>query len=124
MLIPVLVLLAAACSSSFGGDGAASSLVLVNRTDHALLYVAFNLEEAALVDPNPFIDPADAPERLVPAGTERTLDLPDYTGGGVVLFLYEIPAQDRAGPVPLSRTLQFTAAELARSRGRMVVEDA
>lgn len=122
MLIPVLVLLAAACSSSFGGEGSGSPLVLVNRTDHALLYVAFNLEEAALVDPNPLIDPQDAPERLVPAGAERTIDLPDYSGQGVVLFLYDIPAQDRAGPVPLSRTLQFTAAELARSRGRMVVE--
>ncbi|HEY0015851.1 MAG TPA: hypothetical protein VGC13_06010 [Longimicrobium sp.] len=121
LLTLLLVAFAAACSTPFGGgDGPP---VLVNRTRNALLYVAFDLRDGPLVDPNPAIDPADAPERLVAAGDQRAIILADYSGEGVLLFLYEIPAQDRAGPVPLSRTLRVTQAELLRNRGRIVIDE-
>jgi hypothetical protein len=121
LLTVLLVAFAAACSTPFGGgDG---HPVLVNRTANALLYVVFDLQDGPLVDPNPAIDPADAPERVVAAGDQRTILLDDYSGEGVLLFLYAIPAQDRAGPVPLGRILEVTQAELLRSRGRIVIDE-
>ena len=118
LLLPLL----AACSSSSlgGGDG---SPVLVNRTGNALLYVAFDLALAPMVDPNPAIDPADAPERVVASGEQRPIEIADNESGGVLLFIYEIPATDRAGPVPLSRTVQVTSAELLRMNNRIVIDD-
>jgi hypothetical protein len=122
LIAALLMALAAACSNASlsGGDG---SPVLVNRTGNAVLYVAFDLSEAPLVDPNPAIDPLDAPERLVAAGDQRPLDIAEYEGGGVLLFIYQIPASDRAGPVPLSRTLRVTREELARMGNRIVLDD-
>jgi hypothetical protein len=122
MLITILVSLAAACSAPIGAGGDGRP-VLVNRTDNALLYVAFNLDQAGLVDPNPAIDPKDAPERLVAAGAQTVIDLPDYSGEGVLLFIYEIPAQDRAGPVPLSRTVRISPEDLLRAQNRIIIED-
>ncbi|HLM66929.1 MAG TPA: hypothetical protein VK358_05335, partial [Longimicrobium sp.] len=122
LILSLLAALLAACSSSSlgGGDGRP---VLVNRTGNAVLYAAFNLSEAPLVDPNPALDPAEAPERLVAAGDQRPLAIVDYEGGGVLLFIYEIPATDRAGPVPLSRTIRLTREELARMNNRIVLDE-
>ena len=120
MLIPILVSLAAACSTPPGGTDAGP--VLVNRTANALLYVAFNLADAALVDPNPALDPAEAPDRRVAAGAQQAIDIPDYAAEGVLLFIYEIPP-DHAGPVPLSRTVRVTQAELLGMQNRIVIED-
>src|SRR5688572_17510991 len=61
LILPILLL--AACSTPSGKDG--GGVVLVNRTDNALLYMAFDLEDGPLVDPNPAIDPRNTPERLV-----------------------------------------------------------
>jgi hypothetical protein len=123
MLIAALLMpLLAACSSSSlgGGDG---QPVLVNRTGNAVLYVAFDLSQAPLVDPNPAIDPAEAPERLVAAGDQRPITIEGYEGEGVLLFIYEIPAMDRAGPVPLSRTVRLTREELARTGNRIILDE-
>jgi hypothetical protein len=125
MLIPILLVsLAAACTSanSYGND-AAFGPVLVNRTENALIYSVFPLEEAGLVDPNPAIDPAEAAERRVPAGEERAMTISGWPGDGVVVFIYEIPANHAGGTVPLSRTLQVTGEDLARTQGRIVVEN-
>ena len=121
LIAAVLLPLLASCSNASlsGRDG---NPVLVNRTGNALLYVAFDLSQAALVDPNPAIDPADAPERLVAAGDQRTLSIAEYEEG-VLLFIYEISATDRSGPVPLSRTVRLTRAELLRMNNRIVLDD-
>ncbi len=122
LLIVLLVSLVAACSTPFAADGD-SRPVLVNQSSNALLYVAFDIGDGTAVDPNPAIDPADAPDRLVAAGGERAIDLADYSGEGVLLFIYKIPAQDYAGPVPLTRTLQVSRAELRQNRGRIVIHE-
>lgn len=125
MLIPILlVALAAACSSasSYGND-LAYAPVLVNRTDHAVVYAVFLLEEAGLVDPNPAIDPAEAADRRVPAGEERQMTISGWAGDGVMVFIYDIPPNHAGGRVPLSRTLQITGEELARMHGRIIIED-
>lgn len=116
----LLPLLALACSSASvsGGDGVP---VLVNRTGGALLYAAFDLSAAALVDPQPALDPAEAQDRLVAAGEEQPLRIDGYEEG-VLLFIYEVPAADRAGPVPLSRTVRVTREELLRMNNRIVLE--
>jgi hypothetical protein len=119
LLIVILAALAA-CVTPFGEGGDPRPL-LVNRTGNALLYVAFGLEDAPLVDPNPAIDPADAPERLVADGAELAIEVSGYSGSGVLLFIYEIPAQDHAGPVPISRTIRVSRAQLLRADGRIVI---
>lgn len=121
LVAALLVVLLAACSASpvSGGGG---TPVLVNRTGNALLYVAMNLSAAPLVDPMPAMDPANAPERLVAAGDQRPIVIADYEGDGVLLFIYEIPAADRAGPVPLSRTVSLTRAELLLAGNRIVLD--
>lgn len=121
MLIPILVSLAAACSTPPGETEAGP--VLVNRTGNALLYVAFNLADGALVDPNPAIDPAEAPERIVAAGAQQAIDIPDYAVEGVLLFIYEIPSPDHTGPVPLSRTVRVTHPELLAMQNRIVIAE-
>lgn len=121
LLTVVLAGLVAACSSSLGGAGA-SGPVLVNRTGNALLFVAMNQSAAGLVDPNPALNVEENRERLVAAGDERAIEIPDYEGEGVLLFIYEIPAADHAGPVPLTRTVQVTREELLRMNNRIVVE--
>lgn len=123
MLITVVtVLLLAACAAPAGGSGSTAAPVLVNRTANAFVYVAFDLAEGALVDPNPAIDPAAMPERVMAAGAEAEIDVEETSGEGVLLFLYEIPAPSAAGPVPLSRTVRVTRAELIASGGRIVIE--
>jgi hypothetical protein len=121
LLVALCLPLVAACANSFGGDG--GGVVLANRTARAFLYVAFDLADAPLVDPNPAIDPAEAPERLVAAGEQRTIEVPGDSGEGVLLFLYEIPSQDHAGPVPLSRTVRVPAADLRRLHNRIVIDE-
>jgi hypothetical protein len=118
LLTTLAFVLLAACANSFSGDG--GGIVLANRTDHALLYAAFGLADAALVDPNPAIDPAQAPERRVPAGEQRTLQVSGDPAEGVVLFLYDIPP-GHAGPVPLSRTVRVTAEELRQMQNRIAI---
>lgn len=120
MLLPILMLLAA-CPDPFGG-AAAGDVVLANRTANAFVYVAFDLADGPLVDPNPAIDPAQAPERVVAPGEARSIDITDYSGEGVLLFIYEIPATDQAGPVPLSRTVRVSAGELRRMNNRIVID--
>lgn len=117
LLVPLL----AACSGVFVSGGGGTP-VLVNRTGHALLYVAFGLSQAALVDPSPALDPASAPERLVPDGDQRPITLAEEDGEGLVLFIYDIPVADRAGPVPLSRTVRLTHDELLRMNHRIVLD--
>lgn len=116
------VLLLAACAAPVAERGSAAAPVLVNRTATAFVYVAFDLADAGLVDPNPAIDPAAAPEHVVAAGAEAEIQVEQTSGEGVLLFLYEIPAGGHAGPVPLSRTVRVTRAELAASGGRIVIE--
>lgn len=122
LLAAASILLLAACAAPVGEGGSADAPVLVNRTANAFIYVAFDLEDAALVDPNPSLDPAQVPERIVAAGGEVEIDVQQTSGEGVLLFLYEIPAHDVAGPVPLTRTLRVTRAELVASRGRIVID--
>ncbi|HEX6039353.1 hypothetical protein [Longimicrobium sp.] len=125
MLIAALsVLLLAACADPAGGNGSAAAPVLVNRTATAFVYAAFDLADAGLVDPNPAIDPAMVPERVVAAGAEAEIQVEQTSGEGVLLFLYEIPAGDHAGPVSLSRTVRVTRAELIASGGRIVIDPA
>ncbi len=122
MLLTLVVAgLVAACSSSLGGGGE-SGLMLVNRTGSALLFVAMDLSASGLVDPNPALNVEENRERLVAAGEERAIEIPDYAGEGVLLFLYEVPAADHAGPVPLTRTVQVTREELLRMNNRIVIE--
>jgi hypothetical protein len=122
LLTLVLAGLVAACSSSLGGGGGEGGPMLVNRTGNALLFVAMNASAAGLVDPNPALSVEENRERLVAAGDERAIEIPDYEGEGVLLFLYEIPAADHAGPVPLTRMVQVTREELLRMNNRIVVE--
>jgi hypothetical protein len=122
LLIVLLVSLVAACSTPLAGDGD-SRPVLVNQSSNALLYVAFDIGDGTAVDPNPAIDPADAPERVVAAGGQRAINITDYSGDGVLLFIYKIPAQDYAGPVPLTRIMQIPRAELLQNRGRIVIDE-
>lgn len=121
LLAAVSVLLLAACAAP-PATGRSAAPVLVNRTANALIYAAFDLEEAALVDPNPAIDPASARDRTVPAGAEAQIAYDETSGEGVLLFLYEIPAGNPAGSVPLSRTVRVTRAELQASQGRIVID--
>lgn len=122
MLLTLVVAgLVAACSSSLGGHGD-SGPVLVNRTGGALLFVGMNLSASGLVDPQPALRPDEHAERRVAAGEERAIVIPDYEGEGVLLFLYEIPAADHAGPVPLSRTVQVTREQLLRMNDRIVIQ--
>ena len=57
------------------------------------------------------------------AGEQRSIVIPEKESGGVLLFIYEIPAADRAGPVPLSRTVRLTREELLRMNNRIVLDD-
>ncbi|HST60341.1 MAG TPA: hypothetical protein VLK84_16660 [Longimicrobium sp.] len=123
MLLTLVVAgLVAACSSSLGGGGDGGGPVLVNRTGGALLFVAMDLSASGLVDPNPALNVEEHRDKLVAAGEERAIEIPDYAGDGVLLFIYEIPAADHAGPVPLTRTVQVTREELLRMNGRIVIE--
>lgn len=119
LLLPILVLLAA-CPDPFSGGGE-GGVTLANRTDNAFVYVAFDLADGPLVDPNPAIDPAQVPGRIIAPGEARSIDITDYSGEGVLLFIYEIPATDQAGPVPLSRTVRVSAGELRRMNNRIVI---
>jgi hypothetical protein len=121
LLLPIVVMLAA-CAGPFAGDGA-GDVVLANRTDHPLLFVALDLGLGPVVDPMPQMDPTQHPERLVEAGAQRTIDVPHYTGEGVLLFLYESPAQDHAGPWPLTRVVQVKEEELLRMHNRIVIDE-
>lgn len=122
LLIVILAALSAACSTPFGAGGDSPPLV-VNRTSNAFIYSAFDLKDAPLIDPLPAIDPARVPERLVAAGGQAALNLTDYSGTGVLLFLYEIPSRDHAGPVPLSGSVRVTHAELLLKHHRIVIDE-
>lgn len=121
LLLPFVMLLAA-CPNPFAGDGS-RTVTLANRSSNAFIYVAIDLQAGPVVDPNPAIDPAQVPERIIAPGEARPLDIHDYSGEGVLLFLYEIPHTDQAGPVPLSRIVRVTAGELARMHHRIVIDD-
>jgi hypothetical protein len=122
LLIVIVAALAAACSMPFGAGGDSRAL-LVNQTRNAFVYSAIELKDAPLFDPMPAVDPARASERVVAAGGQAALDLPDYSGTGVLVFLYEIPSQDHAGPVPLSRAVRVTHGELLRMHHRIVIDE-
>jgi len=122
LLAALALLLLAGCADPFGGGGKVRP-VLVNRTATPLLYVAFDLADGPLIDPNPVIDPADAPEQVVQAGTQRPIAVSGDSGQGVLLFLYEFPSAEHAGIVPLSRTVTVSAGELVRSHARIVIDE-
>ncbi|HEX6912187.1 MAG TPA: hypothetical protein VF142_17420 [Longimicrobium sp.] len=121
LLLPFVMLLAA-CPDPFAGGGS-RTVMLANGSSNAFVYVAIDLRDGPVVDPNPAIDPAQVPERIIAPGEARPLDVHDYSGEGVLLFLYEIPATDQAGPVPLSRIVRVTAGDLARMHNRIVIDD-
>jgi hypothetical protein len=118
LLLPLLLL--SACSTLFGTDDP-RRLVLANRTDNALLYVAFG--SGPVVDPQPALEFAENRDRMVAAGEQRAIEVSSYTGEGVTVFVYEIPSQDHAGAVPLTRTLRVSERDLARTHGRIIVDE-
>jgi hypothetical protein len=120
LLLP-LTLLLAACPNPFSSGG--GPVTLANQSANAFVYVAIDLEDAPLVDPAPTIDPAQVPERIITPGEARSLDIADYSGSGVVLFLYEIPHTDQAGPVPMTRIVRVNASQLARMDHRIVIDE-
>lgn len=122
MLALFTVLLMAACANPFSGGGA-GDVLLVNRTDRALLYLALPRADAAVVDPNPAWNPQEHLDRMVAAGEERWIDVEGSAADGVVLFLYAVPPADMVSPVPLWRVLAVEGGELRRMSNRVVVQD-
>ncbi len=121
LLLPLLTMLAA-CANPFSGDGG-PGVTLANESSRAVVFSAVDLRYGPLVDPVPALDPAQVPERVLVPGEARALDIPEYSGEGVLLFLYEVPAGHAGGPVPFTRIVQVTAAELARLHHRVVLAD-
>lgn len=114
--------LLSACGDVVGSSGGA--LRIVNATEQALLYVAYELEESHAVDPNPELRVEDHPDRLVASGESSAMRVDGYSAGDDVrVFLYAVPPQDVAGPVQLTRMITVTRGELERAQRRVIVDE-
>lgn len=121
-LVLGLALAGLACAPVWSGG---ADLTLANRTDAALLYLAMDAESARLVDPNPLWRVADHLERLVEPGQEVAIEAEGYRRGrGVTVFLYAVPAGDRASAMaPLVEVVTLTAPQLRAAGYRVVVRE-
>ncbi|HEX8359132.1 MAG TPA: hypothetical protein VF613_03375 [Longimicrobium sp.] len=120
-LCAVLPLVLAACAQGVATSQAGGDLTLENRTGRAVMYHAIELEASHLMDPAPEWRVGDRPERLVPAGGRREVQVEGYKrGDGVRLFIYVVDAA--AEKATLARTLTVSGEELRRTGYRVVVE--
>lgn len=122
LLLLGLAALLSGCDGLLGPNGGA--LRIVNATEQALLYVAYELEESHAVDPHPTLRVEEHPDRLVPPGEGAAMRVDGYSAGDAVrVFVYAVPPQDIAGPVALTRVITATSAELERAHRRVIVDE-
>lgn len=116
LLLLAFACLGYACFSPPPGDGSEAGVWVENAGENAVLFSIFELEQSNLVDPAPTMQVEEHPDRLLAPGERRMVQVEGYARGGAVrLFLYDVPAGRRSGPVPQSRMITVTPAELQRS---------
>ena len=105
-----------ACFSPSPGGGSEAGVWVENAGDDAVLFSIYELEQSSLVDPAPTMQVEEHLDRLLGPGERRMVQVEDYArGDDVRLFLYDVPAGQRSGPVSQSRMLTVTHQELLRS---------
>lgn len=115
LLLLTVVCVSYACFSPPPREGG-TELWVENQGEAAVLFVAFELEQSYLVDPAPELSMEEHPDRLLEPGERRRVEVEGYERGrGVRLFLYDVPAGQRGGPVPQSRMITLPDEALRRA---------
>ncbi|HEX2079206.1 MAG TPA: hypothetical protein VHG08_15885 [Longimicrobium sp.] len=105
-----------ACFSPPSGARSDGGLWVENAGESAVLFSIFELEQSHLVDPAPAMQVEEHPDRLLEPGQRRRVQVEGYVRGDAVrLFLYDVPAGQRTGPVQQSRMITVSHEELLRS---------
>jgi hypothetical protein len=115
LLLLILACAGYACFSPSpgGGDG---GVWVENAGENAVLFSIFELEQSNLVDPVPTMQVEEHLDRLLAPGERRMVQVEGYARGSTVrLFLYDVPAGQRSGPMSQSRMITVTHEELQRS---------
>lgn len=104
--------------------GPDSGILLVNLTSKPLVYLALELEESHLVDPNPRLDVTPEHERFIEEGASELVANASIRGkyepGDTVRFLlYEVTENEAV----LKDALTVTAADLERLDYRVEVRE-
>lgn len=120
-LCAALPLVLSACAQGIIGSVIGGPPTLENGTGRTIMYYALKLDDSYGIDPAPELRVADQPERLVPPGERREIDIHGYSrGDDVRLFLYLVDAA--AQKAALREVLTVTNGQLRRRAYRVVVE--
>lgn len=116
LLLLSIACVGCACFRPSPGGGGDAGVWVENAGENAVLFSIFELEQSHLVDPAPTMGVEEHPDRLLQPGERRMVQVEGYARGDAVrLFVYDVPAGQRGGPVPQSRMISATHAELQRS---------